>query len=96
MKMLGLELPRPTHKDALVAVSGALAVVVGFGVGSTLIGSPLDRSGAIALFLGCLYAFAIHPLLDGKEAKARRVALAVAGACLLVALAAALEHFAVL
>lgn len=96
MKLLGLDLPRPSHKDALSAVTGALAVVVGFAVGSSLIGNPLDRAGAIALFIGCLYAFSLHSLLNGRDAKPRRYAVAASGAGVLVAVAAALEHFAIL
>lgn len=96
MKLLGLEVPRPTHKDALLAVGSALAVVVGFGTGSSLIGAPLDRSGAIALFLGCLYAFSINPIVTGRDARARRYALAASGAAVLVGIAAALERFALL
>lgn len=96
MKLLGLDLPTPTHKDALLAVGGALAVVLGFGIGSTLTGHPMDRGGAIALFLGCLYAFAIHPLLNGRDARARRYGLAASGAAALIGFAAVLEHFAIL
>lgn len=96
MKLLGLELPRPSHKDALSAVGGALAVVVGFGIGSSLLGTPLDRAGAIALFIGCLYAFSINSLVTGRDARGRRYAIAASGAGALVGIAAALEHFALL
>ena len=68
MKLLGLDMPRPSHRDALSAVGGALAVVVGFGIGSSLLGTPLDRAGAISLFIGCLYAFSINSLVTGRDA----------------------------
>ncbi len=96
MKLLGLELPRPTHKDALLAVGSALTVVVGFGIGSALIGNPLDRGGAVALFLGCLYAFSINSLVTGRDARVRRYGLAATGAIALIGVAAALEHYAIL
>ena len=96
MKLLGLELTRPSHKDTLSAVGGALSVVIGFGVGSSLLGTPLDRVSAISLFVGCLYAFAINPLISGRDARGRRFAVAASGAGALVAIAAAVEHFAIL
>ena len=96
MKLLGLDLPGPTHKDALLAVGSALATVVGFGLGASLAGNPLDRGGAVALFMGCLYAFSINSLVTGRDARARRYGLAAAGAVALVGVAAALEHFEIL
>ena len=96
MKLLGLELPRPSHKGTLAAVGGALSVVIGFGVGSSLLGTPLDRAGAISLFVGCLYAFSIDSLMTGRDARGRRFVIAASGAGVLVAIAAAVEHFAIL
>jgi hypothetical protein len=96
MKLLGLEMPMPSHKEALSAVVGAIAVVVGFGVGSSLIGSPIDRPGAVALFIGCLYAFSINSFMTARDARGRRMLIAGSGACMLVAIAAVLEQASIL
>ncbi len=95
MKMLGLKLSRPSHKEAITAVVGALAVVVGFGVGAALSGNPLDRAGAIALFVGTLYAFSVNPFVSAPDARGRRLLIAGGGAGLLIATAAILEQASV-
>jgi hypothetical protein len=96
MKLFGLDLPRFSHRDALRDVSAALAVVVGFGIGGWLLGTPLDRQGAIALFVGCLYAFLIDPFIAARDARGKRWALAAIGAGTLVATAFMLEQAALL
>lgn len=94
MKLFGLDLPRYSHREALRDVGAATAVVVGFGLGSWLIGSPVDRQGAIALFVGCLYAFFVDPFITPTDARGKRFALAAVGAGMLVATAFVLERSA--
>lgn len=96
MKVLGMELKRPSHKEALTSVLGALAVVIGFGLGSTMTENPLDRAGAMALFVGTLYAFAVNPFVSAPDARGRRFMVAAGGAVLLITAAAVLEQVAIL
>ena len=94
MKLLGLEFPVPSHIAAAHNVLGAAAVTIGFGLGSWLLGTPLDRPGAIAMFVGCLYIKLADPFLAMKDEKGKRYAVAAAGAGILIASAALVEQFA--
>jgi hypothetical protein len=95
MKLLGLEFPVPSHSVAANHVLGAAAVTIGFGIGSWLLGTPLDRPGAIALFVGCLYIKVADPFLAMKDERRKRYAVAAGGAGILVASAALVEQFAI-
>ena len=94
MKLLGLDFPLPSNGAAVHDVLAATAATLGFGLGSWLLGAPLDRSGAIALFIGLLYIMVTDPFLALKDARGKRYAMAVAGAGILVACAAVMERFA--
>jgi len=94
MKLLGLDLPLPSNGSAARDVLAAAAATAGFGLGSWLLGSPLDRPGAVALFVGLLYVMLADPFLASKDARGKRYALAGTGAGILVAGAAVLERFA--
>ena len=94
MKLLGLDLPLPSNGSAARDVLAAVAATAGFGLGSWFFGAPLDRPGAIALFVGLLYIMLADPFLASKDARGKRYALAGTGAGILVAGAAVLERFA--
>jgi len=94
MKLLGLEFPLPTHYTAVHNVLAAITATGGFGLGSWLLGTPLDRQGAIALFVGLLYVMLADRFLAMKDAKGKRYALAATGAGILIASAAVMEQFA--
>lgn len=94
MKLLGLEFPLPTHYTAAHNVLAAIAATGGFGLGSWLLGAPLDREGAIALFVGLLYIMLADRFLAMKDEKRKRYALAATGAGILIASAAVMEQFA--
>jgi len=94
MKLLGLELPLPSNGSAVRDVLAAAAATAGFGLGSWLLGSPLDRPGAVALFVGLLDVMLADPFLASKDARGKRYALAGTGAGILVAGGAVLERFA--
>ena len=94
MKLLGLDFPLPSHHTAVHNVPAATAATVGFGLGSWLLDSPLDRQGAIALFVGLLYIMLADPFLAMKDAKGKRYAMAATGAGILIASAAVMEQFA--
>ncbi len=96
MKLLGLDMPKISHRDAVRDVLSALAVVIGFGLGGWMLDNPLDRPAAIALFIGVLYAFAIDPFVALRDARGKRFAIAAVGAVILVAMAAAIEQASVL
>ena len=96
MKLLGLEFPLPSHYTAMHNVLAATAATVGFGLGSWLLNNPLDRQGAIALFVGLLYILLADPFLAMKDAKGKRYALAATGAGILIASAAVMEQFTTL
>lgn len=96
MKLLGLDMPKISHRDAVRDVLSALAVVVGFGLGGWMLDNPLDRPAAIALFIGVLYAFAIDPFVALEDARGKRFAVAACGALALVAIAATLEQASLL
>jgi hypothetical protein len=72
-------------------VLAAAAATVGFGLGSWLLDAPLDRPGAVALFIGLLYIMLADPFLALKDARGKRYALAGTGAGILIAGAAVLE-----
>ncbi|MBA3477164.1 MAG: hypothetical protein H0T52_02010 [Lautropia sp.] len=93
MKLFGLEFPAPSHDAAVHNVLGATAATVGFAVGSWLLGSPLDRPSAIALFAGFLYITLADSFLAMNDAKGKRYALAASGAGMLVASAAVMEQY---
>jgi hypothetical protein len=95
MKLFGLEFPLPSHNAAAHHVLGAAAVTIGFGIGSWLLGTPLDRPSAIALFVGCLYIRLADPFLAMKDEKGKRYAVAAAGAGILIASAVLVEQFVV-
>jgi hypothetical protein len=92
MKLLGFKLSKPSHREAVTTVLGALAVVVGFGIGASLMGTPLDRPGALALFVGTLYALSVNPFVSAPDARGRRMLVAACGAGLLIAAAAVIEQ----
>ncbi len=92
MKLLGLEIPLPSHRAAVQHVLSALAVTIGFGLGGWLVDAPLHREGAIALFVGFLYILLADPFLAEQDAKGKRYAIAAAGAGILIASAAAMEQ----
>lgn len=94
MKLLGLDFPLPTHVAAVHNVLAATAATIGFGLGSWLLDAPLDREGAIALFVGLLYIMLADSFLAMKDAKGKRYALAATGAGILIASAAVMEQFA--
>lgn len=93
MLLFGLEFPRPSHRSAVRDVLGATAATIGFGLGSMLLDAPLDRPGAVALFVGLLYVTLADPFLARKDARAKRYALAATGAGILIASASLVEHF---
>lgn len=92
MKLAGLEIPLPSQFDALHNVFGATAATIGFGLGSWLLDSPLDRPGAVALFVGLLYILFADPFLAADDAKGKRYAVAASGAGMLVASAVVMEQ----
>ena len=92
MRLLGLDLPKVSHRDAVRDVLSALAAVIGFGLGGWMLDNPLDRPAAMALFVGLLYAFAIDPFVALRDARGKRFTIAAFGALLLVAVAAAIEQ----
>jgi len=94
MKLFGLEIPLPSQIAAAQHVLAAAAVTIGFGIGSWLLGTPLDRPSAIALFVGCLYIKLADPFLAMQDEKGKRYALAAGGAGILIASAALVEQFA--
>lgn len=94
MKLIGLEFPLPSNDSAVHTVLAATAATLGFGLGSWLLGTPLDRAGAVALFVGMLYVLLADPFLSMKDARVKRYAVAAAGAGILVALAMVMERFA--
>jgi hypothetical protein len=91
MKLLGLDVPLPSNSAAVHQVLAAAAATVGFGLGSWLLDAPLDRPGAVALFIGLLYIMLADPFLALKDARGKRYALAGTGAGILIAGAAVLE-----
>lgn len=91
MKVFGLDVPRLSHRQALGAVLGSLALLLGFGATAWLAGTALDRESAIALFVGFLYIQLADPLLAGRDARVKRYALVASGAGMLVATAAIIE-----
>ena len=91
MKLLGLDVPLPSNGTAVHQVLAAAAATVGFGLGSWLLDAPLDRPGAVALFIGLLYIMLADPFLALKDARGKRYALAGTGAGILIAGAAVLE-----
>lgn len=94
MKLFGLDFPLPSHLTAVHNVLAAMAATVGFGIGSWLLDAPLDRPGAVALFVGLLYVKLADPFLAMKDEKGKRYALAGTGAGILIASAAFVEQFA--
>lgn len=96
MKLLGLDMPKVSHRDAVRDVLAALAVVIGFGLGGWMLENPLDRPAAIALFIGVLYSFVIDSFVALKDARAKRFSIAGVGAGILVAVAAVIEQVGVL
>ena len=92
MKLLGLEIPFPSHRAAVQHVLSAMAVTIGFGLGGWLVNAPVHREGAIALFVGFLYILLADPFLAEDDAKGKRYAIAGAGAGILIASAAAMEQ----
>lgn len=96
MKLLGLDFPLPTHSAAMHNVLLALAATIGFGLGSWLLGSPLNREGAMALFVGLLYVMVRDGFLAVRDEKAKRYALAATGAGILIASAALVEQLTTL
>jgi hypothetical protein len=93
MKLFGLDFPLPSHGAVVHNVLIATAATVGFGLGSWLLGAPLDRQGAIALFVGLLYITLADPFLAMKDEKGKRYAVAASGAGILIASAAVMEQF---
>ncbi len=93
MKLFGLDFPLPSHVAAVHHVLAATAATVGFGLGSWMLDAPLDRPGAIALFVGLLYIMLADPFLAEKDEKGKRYALAASGAGILIASAALVEQF---
>jgi len=93
MKLLGLEIPIPSHRVAVQHVLSAMAVTVGFGLGAWLVDAPLHREGAIALFVGFLYILFADRFLAQSDARGKRYAIAAAGAGILIASAAVVENF---
>ena len=96
MKLLGLEIPLPSHVAAMHNVLGATAATIGFGLGSWLLDSPLDRPSAVALFVGLLYIMFADPFLAADDEKGKRYAVAASGAGMLVASAAVMEQLFIL
>lgn len=94
MKLLGLDFPLPSNSTAVQQVLAAAAATLGFGLGSWLLNAPLDRPGAIALFIGLLYIMMADPFLTLKDARGKRYAMAGTGAGILIAGAAVMERFA--
>jgi membrane protein implicated in regulation of membrane protease activity len=94
MKLLGLEIPLPSNHAAMHDVLAAAAATLGFGLGSWLLDTPLDRTGAVALFIGLLYIMLVNPFLARKDARGKRYALAGTGAGILIACGAVMERFA--
>ena len=92
MKLFDLEIPLPSHRSAVQHVLSAMAVTLGFALGGWLLGAPLDREGAIALFVGFLYILLADPFLAQEGEKGKRYAIAGAGAGILIASAAAMER----
>ncbi len=92
MKLFGLNAQLPSHAAAVHNVLGAAAATVGFGLGSWLLGAPLDRPGAVALFVGFFYVALADPFLAQKDEKPKRYAVAASGAGMLVASAAVMEQ----
>ncbi len=96
MKLFGLDFPLPSHRAAVDSVLAALAATIGFGLGSWFLEAPLDRPGAVALFVGLLYIMLADPFLARNDAKGKRYAVAASGAGILVAMAALMEQFIIL
>jgi hypothetical protein len=94
MKLLGLDVPLPSNGAAIHDVLVATAATLGFGLGSWLLGAPLDRPAAVSLFIGLLYIMLADPFLALKDARGKRYALAGTGAVLLLVGAALLEQVA--
>jgi hypothetical protein len=92
MLLLGLEFPLPSHAAAVRHVLAATAATIGFGIGGWLLDSPLDRGGAVALFVAFLYILLADPFLSMKDARSKRYMVASGGAGILVASAAIMEQ----
>lgn len=92
MKLFDLDVPLPSHHVAMHNVLTAMAVTIGYGLGGWLLGAPLDRESAIALFVGFLYIMLADPFLARKDARCKRYALAASGAGILLASAALMER----
>jgi hypothetical protein len=95
MKLFDLDFPLPSNRAAIDSVLAALAATIGFGLGSWLLQAPLDRPGAVALFVGLLYIMLADPFLALNDKKCKRYALAASGAGILVAAAALMERIVV-
>jgi len=92
MTLFGLQVPPPTHAALVRHVLAATAATAGFGLGSWLLHSPLDRPGAVALFVGMLYVLMADPFLAMQDRKGERYAVATSGAGILIAFAAIMEQ----
>ena len=92
MTIFGLRAPLPSHAAFVRHVLAATAATAGFGLGSWLLQSPLDRPGAVALFVGLLYVWMADPFLAMQDRKGKRYAVAASGAGILIAFAAIMEQ----